>query len=121
MLFRARYSQEMLEQLKSLIHEESILKKITGFISDDKWIYFEPVAVYKVSNKKIRSVLPGKIKPVRGEGLKTHSLFSFVQETLPAGYQPSVVQCTEREQPVKPEATQEKPRQPKRHCHLLQQ
>ena len=130
MLFKARYSQEFLERLKSLIQEESVLKTITGFISDDKWIYFEPVAFHEISDEKIRSVLPREIKPVRGEGLKTHTLFSFAQENTPvesqwlqrvAGVCDRQTQCASHFSDPRAESAQIKPRQRKRHCHPLQQ
>jgi hypothetical protein len=77
MLFKTRYSQETLECFKSLIHEESLLGKITGFISNERWIYFEPDAFYRLSSRKMKTLFPVKITRVKGEGRKKHTLFSF--------------------------------------------
>ena len=77
MLFRTRYSQETLECFKSLVNEEMCIKRIKGFISNNRWIYFEPEALHTVSTKKMRTMLRVKITPVKGEGRRKHTLFAF--------------------------------------------
>ena len=82
MLFKTRYSQEMLERLKALIHEETVLKKITGFISDEKWIYFEPEANHKIRYKEMKALFSVKMKLVKGEGCKRHTGLHFSEKVI---------------------------------------
>jgi hypothetical protein len=77
MLFRTRYSQETLECFKSLIHEEMLMKKITGFISNNRWIYFEPEALNIINTKMMKTMLKVNVTRVRGEGRRKHRLFAF--------------------------------------------
>ena len=78
MLFRARYSQETLESFKSLVHDEKLMKKITGFIVADKWIYFRPVPFDKISEEKIKDIIGVKTIRIRRRGSRRDScLFSF--------------------------------------------
>ena len=57
MLFKTRYSQETLEHFKSLVHDEKLLKKVTGFIHKERWIYFEPEPFNRISEKKLRQII----------------------------------------------------------------
>jgi hypothetical protein len=57
MLFRTKYSQETLESLKSLVQEEKTLKKISGFILDNRWIYFTPTAFNKICVKNMKTII----------------------------------------------------------------
>jgi len=78
MLFRARYSQETLESFKSLVHDEKLMKKITGFIVRNKWIYFRPVPFDKISEEKIKEIIKVKTMRIRRRGSRRDSyLFSF--------------------------------------------
>jgi hypothetical protein len=77
MLFRTRYSQETLECFKSLVNEGMCIKRIKGFISNNRWIYFEPEALHTVSTKKMRTMLGVKTTAVKGEGRRKHTLFAF--------------------------------------------
>ncbi len=77
MLFRTRYSQETLESFKSLVRDEKLLKKITGFIMRNKWIYFKPVPFNKISEKKIRAILGVKTTRIGKHGQGKSCLFSF--------------------------------------------
>ena len=69
MLFRTSYSQETLECLKSLVHDERLMKRISGFILKDRWIFFKPEPYDRISEKKNESHHPRQIHP-RAEGEK---------------------------------------------------
>ncbi len=79
MLFRTSYSQETLECLKSLVHDERLLKKISGFILKDRWIYFKPEPYDKISEKKIKSIIQIRYTRVRKvkNRVESGSPFSF--------------------------------------------
>jgi hypothetical protein len=77
MLYKIKYSQENIETFKSLVFDEKLFKKITGVISNNKWIYFEPEPFDKINEKKIKTMLQVKITRVsRKEGDK-FKMFSF--------------------------------------------
>jgi hypothetical protein len=78
MLFKTKYSQETLENFKSLIFDEKLFKKIVGFVSKNKWIYFEPEVFNKISEKKIRSIFQVKMTRVKGERQKNCKLFAYL-------------------------------------------
>jgi hypothetical protein len=77
MLFRTKYSQETLENFKSLVLDEKLFKKIIGFISNKKWIYFEPVVFNKISERKIKSIIRVKMTRVKGKRHKECKLFAY--------------------------------------------
>ena len=65
MLLKTRYSQETLESFKSIVRDDMRLERITGFISNNAWIYFEPTPMHTLC--KLRALLaPVKVSRVRG-------------------------------------------------------
>lgn len=79
MLFRTSYSQETLECLKSLVHDERLMKRISGFILKDRWIFFKPEPYDRISEKKMKAIIPVKSTRVRRvkKEAEGRSSFSF--------------------------------------------
>jgi hypothetical protein len=77
MLFRTKYSQENIENFKSLVFDEKLFKRITGMVSKNKWIYFEPEPFEKISEKKIKTMIQVKIKRVKRKQQDRFKMFSF--------------------------------------------
>ena len=78
MLFKTKYSQETIENFKSLVFDEKLFKKIVGFVSKNRWIYFEPEVFNKISEKKIRSIFQVKMTRVKGKMQKNCKLFAYL-------------------------------------------
>lgn len=77
MLFKTKYSQENIENFKSLVFDEKLFKKITGVVSNNKWIYFEPEPFDKISQKKIKTMIQGKVTRVKRKQRDKFKMFSF--------------------------------------------
>jgi hypothetical protein len=77
MLFKTKYSQENIENFKSLVFDEKLFKKITGVVSNNKWIYFEPEPFDKISERKIKTMIQIKITRVKRKQRDKFKMFSF--------------------------------------------
>ena len=77
MLFRAMYSQETLENFKSLIHKDKLLKKIKGFIVNKRWIYFNPTPFDKIKEAKIKSIIGVKVTRVKARRWNNKNFIPF--------------------------------------------
>lgn len=77
MLFKTKYSQENIENFKSLVFDEKLFRKITGVVSNNKWIYFEPEPFDKISQKKIKTMIQGKVTRVKRKQRDKFKMFSF--------------------------------------------
>ena len=77
MMFRTMYSQETLEHFKSLIRDDKLLKRIKGYIVNEKWIYFYPIPFDKIKEKKIRTIIRVKATRVKSKGWNNRHFIPF--------------------------------------------
>jgi hypothetical protein len=77
MPYKIKYSQENIENFKSLVFDEKLFKKITGVVSNNKWIYFEPEPFDTISEKKIKTMIQVKITRVSRKERDKFKMFSF--------------------------------------------
>ena len=78
MLYKIKYSQENIENFKSLVFDEKLFKKITGVVSNNKWIYFEPEPFDKISEKKIKTMINVKVRRVVRKQRDNFRLFCYI-------------------------------------------
>ena len=78
MLYKIRYSQENIENFKSLVFDEKLFKKITGVVSNNKWIYFEPEPFDTISEKKIKTMINVKVRRVVRKQRDNFKLFCYI-------------------------------------------